>query len=246
MRFLLALSFMTSIPITLGRMMSDEEMGQSTRWFPAVGGVIGVLVSSLFVLSSYVLPPLVSGAIALIFWIAITRGLHLDGLADTFDGLGGGATRERALEIMKDSRIGTFGALAIGSVLILKFASLSSFGPRGFYWILLSPILARWAVVWSIFHFPPARKDGAGRVFVSSCRRLELSVASAFALVASTVLLGWIGMVVLGVTGVVAYFVGCWICRHLKGLTGDSYGCICEMIEALVLVFGAMLLQVRL
>ncbi len=245
MRFLLALSFLTSIPVPLGR-MSDQKMGQSTRWFPAVGGIVGLSVASIFPLTKGFLPITVAGAIALTLWMAITRGLHLDGLADTFDGLGGGSTGERALEIMKDSRIGTFGALAIGAVLMLKFSCLVSLDHDGVRWIFISPVLARWAVVLAIFSFPPARKNGAGRVFVSYCRWPELGFSSSFALILATVLLGWRGLAAAALAGLFSLAVGLRISRSLKGLTGDSYGCICEMTEVLVLIAGTASLFGRL
>lgn len=243
MSFLLALSFLSSIPVSLGRIMSNEEMGWSTRWFPAVGAVIGGIVASVFVLVGRFVPSPVAGAIALTVWMVLTRGLHLDGLADTFDGLGGGFTRDRALEIMRDSRIGTFGALAIGAVLILKFSALSSFGFQGYSWIVVAPVLARWGMVLAIFFFPPARKDGAGRVFISYCRLPELSIASCFALVVSTTFLGWVGIVIFGLSGLVSYVLGVRISSHLKGLTGDSYGCICEITEVFVLLAGSVLVS---
>lgn len=241
MSFLLAVSFLTSIPVSLGRIMCDEEMGHSTRWFPAVGAVIGCLLALAFVLLNGVTSPSVKAAIVLIVWMALTRGLHLDGLADTFDGLGGGASRERALEIMKDSRIGTFGALAIGAVLILKFATMSSLSGEDFRWVLVSPVLARWGIVLAIFFFPPARRDGAGRIFIKSCRWLELSIASCFTLAVSIALMGWIGLAITGLSGLISLTLGSLISGRLKGLTGDSYGCICEITEVLVLLVGSVI-----
>lgn len=243
MDFFLALSFLTALPVSFRRIMSEQEMGHSTRWFPAVGAVIGFISATVFALFHCVASTSVTASMALIVWMALTRGLHLDGLADTFDGLGGGASRERALEIMKDSRIGTFGALAIGAILMIKFAALSSLTVEYFRWVLITPVLARWGVVLAIFFFPPARKDGSGRIFVSSCRSLELSISSFFTLALSVALLGWVGLAIMGMLGLVSLALGTAISGRLNGLTGDSYGCICEIVEALALLAGSLLVS---
>ncbi|EFC91788.1 cobalamin 5'-phosphate synthase [Dethiosulfovibrio peptidovorans DSM 11002] len=238
MRFLLALSFLTCIPVSLKRTMTEEDLGHATRWFPLVGAVIGLILWGVFRISSSVWGAYVAGASTLAVWAALTRGLHLDGLADTFDGLGGGVTKERALEIMKDSRIGTFGAVAIFCLLTLKLAVLSSMGSELSEWIFVAPVLSRWSMVLAVAGFSTARKNGLGRRFKSYCGVTEMVFASFLGLVPVVALTGWKGLAVMGGAGLTMWFVGYRISSSLGGLTGDSYGCICEVVELFVLLSG--------
>ncbi len=240
MNFLLALSFLTALPVPLCRIMTEEDLGHSTRWFPVVGMIIGGLLWSVYSGGSLVLSKPVAAVLTLALWAWITRGLHLDGLADTFDGLGGGVDRERALEIMKDSRIGTFGAISLFLILAMKGALLASLDGPGSVALFLSPIFGRWGLVLSVFFFPPARKDGMGRRFTGSCGLVEVVVASILVIL-SLFPAGWMGVALLVGAGVAAISIGLRISAKLGGLTGDSYGCVCEMTEVVVLVLGSLL-----
>lgn len=240
MRFLLALSFLTALPVPAVPIVTEEDLGHSTRWFPAVGAVIGSFLWILYGLGSPVLPGSAASVLTLALWVLITRGLHLDGLADTFDGLGGGGGRKRALEIMKDSRIGTFGALAVFMVMAMKISLLASLGKEGSVVLFLSPVLGRWSLVLSIRLFRPARPDGMGRRFAGYCGFPELFFASALALIFVLFSL-WRGLALFLTAALTTVFTGLCISSKLGGVTGDSYGCICELTETAVLLAGSLL-----
>ncbi|WP_119165318.1 adenosylcobinamide-GDP ribazoletransferase [Algihabitans albus] len=124
--FLLALQFLTRLPLPRDVGYTPERLAAATRYYPAVGLLVGGIAALVFLATVQVFPPLLALLLATVATLLVTGAFHEDGLADTFDGIGGGATREAALTIMKDSRIGTFGAVALGLVLATKVAALAA------------------------------------------------------------------------------------------------------------------------
>ena len=121
--FLLAVQFLTRLPIGSAQLYTPERMAASVRYYPLVGALIGAFSALVFYLATFVFPAPVAILFAIAAGLLITGAFHEDGLADTFDGIGGGLTRERALEIMKDSRLGTYGTLALVIGLALMFGA---------------------------------------------------------------------------------------------------------------------------
>ena len=136
-RFLTSIQFFTRIPIHSKTELSNEEFGKSLQFAPLTGLIIGVLLALSDFLLRLVLPALPAAVLTLLFYVGITGGLHLDGLGDSFDGLLSGRSRERMLEIMKDSRVGSFGVLAVWFALAINTASILSLSgfisPISFY-----------------------------------------------------------------------------------------------------------------
>ena len=131
MGLLHAIRFLTILPLPGGGEADEGALGRATGWYPVVGLVIGALLAGAELAALLVWPSGVAAGLTVVGWIVLTRGFHLDGLADTADGLGGGVDRARRLEIMKDSRIGTFGVLALIAVLGLKVVLLVSLSALG-------------------------------------------------------------------------------------------------------------------
>src|SRR5215216_5190362 len=129
-RFLLAVQFLTRLPVPRRLITTEDELGRAAAFFPLVGVIVGGGAAAVFVLTTLVAASPVAVVLALAFTTFITSGFHEDGLADTFDGLGGGWTRERALEIMRDSRIGTYGTLALIFLVLGKYIFLTALEPR--------------------------------------------------------------------------------------------------------------------
>jgi len=123
---LVAVQFLTRLPVPQFANYNPQWLHQSSRHFPAVGLLVGLLCAGVFGLGSILFTPLVAGVISTAFGIKLTGAFHEDGLADSCDGLGGGLTRERTLEIMKDSRLGTYGVLGLVSALLIKISLLAS------------------------------------------------------------------------------------------------------------------------
>ncbi len=209
-----------------------------SAYFPCVGLLLALLLYLIHRFFSFVqLPSLVLSALLVVALVLLTGGLHLDGLMDSCDGLLGGRTPERRMEIMRDSRVGSFGVLAGICVLLLKFALFASMGPRtlslALFIILPS---ARWAIVLALRIFPSARSTGLGVTFRQSITVPRLVVAGASSLLIAVLVGHVVGVLVWGIATLLAYLLGLWITRLIGGLTGDSYGAIEEIAEVVALL----------
>jgi adenosylcobinamide-GDP ribazoletransferase len=187
-----------------------------------------------------VFPVYLTAAILLVFLIGVTRGLHLDGFMDVCDGLFGGYTRQRRLEIMRDSNVGAFAVAGAAALLILKYGALLSLltleVPGKEWALLLFPMLSRWSMVLALGAFPYVRSDGLGSPFHQGKARLATTAAAVTA-VAASILLGGIGGagMLLGASAL-AWICGRMMVKLLGGLTGDTYGATNEVVEVAVLV----------
>jgi len=240
MGFLEAVRFLTFIPLP-ARDASPEEVGRSTACFPLVGMLLGSILVLADALLGKIWSRLLVSAVLVVLWVILTGGLHLDGLADTVDGLRGGHGREERLAIMKDSRLGTFGGVAVFCLLILKLVFVNEPGPawrgRG---LLLAPTLGRWAIVYGIWAFPPARPGGMGSLFKEHSGLRELVLATMLALIVALLLFHLWGLAILGGLWLTVALLGWALTRALGGLTGDTYGALCEISEVLVLAMVAL------
>src|SRR5437016_2491452 len=166
-----ALRFLTIIPIVGMPPMSERGIARAIALFPLAGAVIGALLAGLGLATGALWDAWVRSVAIVVGWAIVTSGLHLDGLSDTFDAVMSWRPRERKLEIMKDSRIGAMGAIALIAVLALKIALLHGAGAGWLRAVVLAPVLGRWADTYGIFWFPPARVGGLGREFQSQVGR---------------------------------------------------------------------------
>jgi adenosylcobinamide-GDP ribazoletransferase len=230
-----AIRFLTIIPMPWLPPASEASMVTSIPWFPAAGAIIGALLLPAGWLGDLGWGALARAALVVAAWGVITSGLHLDGLSDTFDGVMSWRTRERKLEIMRDSRIGAMGAIALVAVMLLKFAFLAGAGPRWWQAALLAPALGRWANCYGIFWFPAAREGGLGRTFNALVRRSDFWVASAFVLILAGAVAGPSGLIAALLVWAGSHLLARWWVRDLGGLTGDTYGALCEISEVVAL-----------
>lgn len=244
MSILVALQFLTRIPITLKGVVSAEDMAQSMACFPLIGFFIGAMAAGLHFLCSFVFAGSVCDLVAIIFLIVVTGNMHGDGLMDTADGFFSGKPRDRMLEIMHDSRAGAHGVMAGACLLLAKFVLLGQV-PAPLTWAALMtvPVFGRWAQVYGAAVYPyVSRGSGTGSFTVHVGIR-EMVLASAFTLGAAVLLLGPLrGLAaagsVLAVTVLLAWFAE----RRIGGITGDILGALTECAEvAALLVLGAHL-----
>ncbi len=243
-----AVSFLTVLPIP-GRTRLFESADAAppllagSAYFPLVGLLLGLLLWLLVLAFTPLVPQLVLAGLLVVALVLLTGGLHLDGLMDTSDGLFGGTTRERKLEIMRDSRVGSFGVLSGACVLLLKFALFASLRERSLPLALLVTLpSARWAMVLALRIFPSARSTGLGAAFHQAVTTKGLVMASVVVLIIVLIAGQWIGLIVWATTSVTTLALGFWITRSIGGLTGDSYGAIEEVVEVVALL---MLVMVR-
>ncbi len=165
MIFSAALRFLTIIPVPWGREASPQELGRSTVYFPVVGIIIGLILVGLGYLFK-LLPPSVGTVLLVVSSVVISGAMHLDGLVDTFDGIAGHKTPEERWQVMSDSRVGAFGIVAVGCLLLVKYVALSNV-PETFLMatLVLMPVVSRWAMVYAVFVYPYAKPSGLGKLF---------------------------------------------------------------------------------
>ncbi|MBI4285043.1 MAG: adenosylcobinamide-GDP ribazoletransferase [Chloroflexi bacterium] len=241
MRFLAALRFLTIIPLPRWREASAGEVGFSLAYFPLVGVIIGFVLAGLDWVFSLFLPTEIANVLLIISLVIITGALHLDGLADTCDGMAGRTIEDR-WRIMKDSHAGSFGVVGVLSLLLLKYVSL---GKVPDFWLMptlvLMPVLSRWAMVYAVFAYPYARPSGLGTAFKAGAIWPVFVLATLTALAVALVLARLSGLVIMAGVWVITVALATYFRRRFAGLTGDTYGAINEIAEVSVLIIVSIL-----
>ena len=239
--FWAALRFLTILPLpNLPGGGTERVLGRSAVWFPVVGLLIGCFVAGIDFLLLWIFPPLMTSFLVVLLLTAVSGGLHADGLADMADGFLSARPRERILEILRDSRIGTMGVLGLLGVFGLKFCALASL-PEAWRLPLLifAPLAGRCSLVLQLSVLNYARTGGGlCAVFVACRRRSDAMIALAFLFGAGWLLGGlfgiWWAVATLGV--LLAFCVWCY--RKIGGFTGDTLGAGCEVSEAVPLLLA--------
>jgi adenosylcobinamide-GDP ribazoletransferase len=197
-----------------------------------VGLSIGVVLMLSHALFNWVLPPWVAGVLTAALWGALTGGLHIDGLADTSDGLLASVPQEDKLRILRDPRVGAYGVLAVVVVFLLKSSGASSL--RAWSDLILPPVLGRSALLY-LAMFPQAREAGMGASFQAGLRRRDVTIAMLVtALVAG--LFRWRGLLAYLLVMIFLFLFFRTAQRRIGGVTGDVMGAGCELAEVLSLL----------
>jgi adenosylcobinamide-GDP ribazoletransferase len=237
---LIALQFLTRLPISLAGMPAPQQIGRSLLWYPVVGLLLGLwLVGLQQLLGDTPLP--LQAALLLAVWVGSTGGLHLDGLADTADAwVGGFGNRQRSLEIMQDPRSGPIAVVVLVLLLLLKFAALVAILQAGEGALLLMvPWLARGLLPLLFLTTPYVRAGGLGQALAEHLPRRQLSWLLA-AHAAALLLFGWAGVLALLVAGVLFLWLRRLMLQRLGGTTGDTAGAMLELAECALLVALAL------
>ncbi|MGG5260323.1 adenosylcobinamide-GDP ribazoletransferase [Phycicoccus avicenniae] len=236
----LAVQFLTRVPV--GRpAWSEAAQAATIRWFACVGLLIGGVGAGVLWLASLVLPPLVSAAASTGAVLLLTGAFHEDGLADAADGLGGGSTRQRTLEIMRDSRIGTYGAVALVLVLLTKVLTLGSMTAGAAAVALVAGhTMSRASVVLAVETSRYLRDHGTGKPVAQGAGGLGVTLnlaCAAAGLVVLGAVAGWDAALV-GSAGATVGHLGmrCLYERRLGGYTGDCLGAVQQCSELGVLL----------
>ena len=230
-----ALQFLTLAPPIVRRAFTSQEMGRAVGWFPLVGALLGAVLAALDWGLSRVFPPFISAAAVLAAGIAATGALHFDGLLDACDGLFGGYTPEKRLEIMHDERVGAFGLAGGVLLLLLKWSALAAV-PRRAVALVLALTLSRWAISLAIAVAPYAREKGLGRAMKDHVGIAQVALSTILALVVALLAGRWLGLLALTLAAGTAGLVARTALKKVGGLTGDLYGAISELVEAVVLL----------
>ncbi|TCO73969.1 adenosylcobinamide-GDP ribazoletransferase [Rhodovulum euryhalinum] len=237
---LLAVGFLTRLPVPPDPGYTSERMARATRYFPLVGLGIGAVLAVVYALAALVLPTVVAVLLALAAGVRLTGALHEDGLADMADGLGGGTTRAHALEIMRDSRIGSYGAVALGLVLALKAAALAHLGAGAVAALVAAHALSRLAVLLTMARMPYARPDGKAGFSTAGPGQdgMRIALATGLLTVLGLALASGLAAAVSAVlaAAAVTLWLGAMLRRRLGGYTGDGLGAVQQLSETAILL----------
>ncbi|WP_053375842.1 adenosylcobinamide-GDP ribazoletransferase [Paenibacillus sp. FJAT-27812] len=250
-----AFQFLTRFPVPLTVPFQGPVLSRSVPYFPLAGALIGLFLAVFSWLLHLVVPAFPSAVIVLAIWTALSGGLHLDGWMDTADGVLSHRSRERMLEIMKDSRVGAMGVLAAVLLLLFKASLLAELfvaEQPNRYWPLLviGPIWSRAWMGAAIAFWPFARSGEGIAVLFNEVKGLQATASIVVAGASTWLILFLAGinsgtalvylLVAAGITICCGGLLAAWLNRKLGGLTGDTYGAMNEAIEA-VLLFAAVI-----
>jgi cobalamin 5'-phosphate synthase/cobalamin synthase len=250
-QILFAIAFLSRIPVPASIHTDVSHAGKSARWFPLVGLLLGLLYAATAWLLTPKLPALVVAVLVLVLDAFATGALHLDGLADMADGLGGGRTREDVLRIMRDHAIGSYGATALVLLLLLKAACLSELlvSTRGLWTVVVAPALSRWAIVLLSLSAGYARRTasadeiGSGAL-AQTMGRTEFIIASVTC-APLPLLFGIKATLACWATVALATVLMARICRRrIGGFTGDTLGANVVISEALQFIVALLLIRI--
>jgi adenosylcobinamide-GDP ribazoletransferase len=237
--FLRAISFLTILPVGKSLSFGEKELARSMAFFPLVGLVIGLLLALGYYLLSFLLPKAIVLWLTIGFLVFLTRGLHLDGFADTIDGLASGGSREKILEVMRDSRIGAFGVIGLILLIGAKYFALDQIPiPSIPYTLILMTVMGRNTMVLVCYRSPYARSEvGLAKPFTENLgyREMALSLVSAFGI--ALLLMGLKGILVFLGIGLFSLGYRLFFIKKLGGVTGDILGAANELAEVLCLIF---------
>lgn len=233
-----ALQFLTRVPIRTSGAIAHHR---AVPWFPIAGVLIGAVVGGVATGVAELVPPLVAGAVAVAVGLLVTGAFHEDGLADVADAFGGGWTVERRLEILKDSRHGTYGVAALSTSIVIRVAAAASIAAPAalFASFVAAHALGRSAAVVAMRAAPPATESGLGVSAVSALRPVPTAIGLTSGIAVVTALTGWwivpfLGAAAIGVSATV------WLAvRKIGGIAGDVLGAVEQVVECLVLVVAS-------
>ncbi|MFQ7899761.1 adenosylcobinamide-GDP ribazoletransferase [Stutzerimonas degradans] len=233
---LIAVQFLTSLPIRLPAMPTAQQQGRSLLHYPSVGLLLGALLWLAALLLGGT-PPVLQAALVLMLWVALSGALHLDGLADSADAwLGGFGDRERTLAIMKDPRSGPVAVVVLVLLLLLKFvALLVLLQAQQLVALLLAPLLGRTALLALFLSTAYVRPNGLGHALATNLPR-ERARGVLAVVVMGCLPLGVGGQLALGCAAVTFLLARRAMCRRLGGTTGDTAGALLELVECAVLL----------
>ena len=240
--FRLAVQFLTLLPGGKTREeINPPEIGRSMAYYPIVGFLLGLILWGAHGALTAVFPRALADGITILFLVVFTGALHLDGLADTLDGLAFGKSPQERLRIMRDHRVGTFGVVGLILVLGMKYLALHSLPQEAAGRALCLALLGgRWSMVQMTYRAPYARPEGGlGKAFKEHLRRKEVIVAGLTSAVSSFFLVPFWGVMVWLTVGFLTVGIQAFLQKKIGGFTGDTLGATNEVNEALALVGAA-------
>jgi cobalamin 5''-phosphate synthase/cobalamin synthase len=218
--------------------MEAEDYGRSLAYAPLVGLLLGAILAGSFYLLQFLFPALIRAFFLCAIYIVLTGGLHLDGLGDTADGLFSHRPKERILEIMKDSRIGTNAVLAIVLVILGYIFFIGQIATQNLGLIVLMPVIGRMALPVAAGIEKYARPDGLGRHFINFCGTKEMITGIVLTGIAFFLALGARGLIIVFLTIIFILAIVKWMAGKIDGITGDILGAVCELTQIFYLILA--------
>jgi adenosylcobinamide-GDP ribazoletransferase len=232
--FISALQFLTILKIKED--IEEKYLPSSLIFFPLVGFIIGLFSSIFNKCFSCFLNPLISDILTVLFIIFLTGGIHIDGVADTFDGIFGGKNKEEILKIMRDKNTGTFGTISIIFVILLKIFLINLLpGNIKFNGIIVTPLFGRFMMVFSIYFFNYARETGKGKIFFEGINTKIFILSTFLFTILVSFFFSYILILFLLPLIIFTFFLNKYLTKKIGGLTGDTLGAINELNEILLL-----------
>lgn len=238
--FFLAWQFLTILPGRRWREEVDARLwGQSMAFYPLIGLLMGLLLWLAYLIFTFFFPRDLADGLLITLLIILTGALHLDGLADTGDGLALGKNPEERLQIMKDHHLGTYGVISLIVILSLKFFSLNSLPDWAVMrTLLLALIISRWSMVLLTYRTPYARQEGGlGLYFKENLRKKDMVLATSFSFLLGFYLLRFWGVLIWLTSGVFTLLLQKFFEKKVKGFTGDILGATSELNEVIVFIW---------
>lgn len=228
-----AIRFFTRLPVPAWVGHSQQQLDQAARYFPLVGAIVGAIGAAVTLGASKVLGTEIGILLGMAATVLATGAFHEDGFADTCDGFGGGWDRTQILAIMKDSRIGSYGAVGIALLLLTKFVALGKLDPAHLAAALIAAHAAsRFAAVMLIFALDYVREEQArAKPLARRVSASELMVAAAFGLAPALLLPPTQALVALGLAALATLCMGRYFRARIGGYTGDCLGAVQQVAE---------------
>lgn len=242
--FLVAMQFMTRLPVPRGIPYSPDALAKSAVFFPAIGLLVGAGGGALYFLLSPHVGRDVIVVLILVYLVTVTGGLHEDALGDAADGFGGGREKDRVLAIMRDSRLGSFGTIAITLGLLARFVFLANLAPGKFIgFFITGQVLGRWTALPLAFFLPSARENeaGQGKLIAHNVTAVSLGAGTLLALAIVAIALRTAGLWAALTAAVIAAASGFYYRRRIGGITGDCLGATNQLTEIAIYLIGAVL-----
>ncbi len=238
-----AFTFLTRLPLGNLASHSPADLPRAAIYFPVVGLLVALAGTVTYAAASFLWPTNIAIVLSMIGTTLATGAFHEDALADSFDGFGGGWTKDRVLAIMKDSRVGSYALVGMVLALILKFATLAAIAgstrsvrPIAIA-LIAAHVCARWSSLLLIWRYPYVRpttegeRSSAGRPFVDGVTPMRLVAATTIAVIITATALGWASLVVFAVAVGVSALAGLYFDGRIGGITGDAVGAANQIVE---------------
>ncbi|EJO5348853.1 adenosylcobinamide-GDP ribazoletransferase [Clostridium botulinum] len=236
--FLLIIQFFTRIPINKNLQCEKENFKSGSFFLPVVAFIIGGMEFLIYRGVKNFLPPNVIIVLLILFTAIITGGLHMDGLADVCDGFFSLRDKDRIIEIMKDSRMGAYGTVALIIDLLLKYELLYFLVLKGYsIAIVLAPVIGRISILFICLSKRTAKKHGSGNIFIGNMSKAKVFLITIITLVVSTYFLGVKATIIPFVVVLIMTYLFYLLCLNkINGLTGDTLGACNEIAEIIFLL----------